>query len=125
MKRIFHFLLLIIFVFISCGDETSNCADNAELCKQLQEPNYSKSLEIINEYLLTLDYDRNNSTLENLRDWLECAACVTYAEINCYWCEYSNPPHGSIIFNLTQSTDTLQLNLIGSIPPEAGSITKK
>jgi hypothetical protein len=125
MKKIFHFLLLIFIVLISCSRETGNCSDNVELCKQLQAADYSKSLATINEYLQTLDYDENNSTLETLLDWLECTTCVTKAEINCYWCEYSNPPHGSIIFNLSQSTETLQLNLFGSIPHEAGSITKK
>lgn len=125
MKRNIQFLLLIIIAFISCDDEIANCQDNLEFCVLLEEENYPKSIDMIDGYLQTLDYESNNSNLETLRNWLECISCVNHADINCFWCEYSNPPHGSIILTLTGSSDTLQLNLIGSIPHKVGSIIKK
>ncbi len=80
---------------------------------------------MINGYLQTLDYNSNNSNLETLKKWIECKSCVNQADINCFWCEYTDPPKGSIILTLNESSDTLQLNLIGSIPIKAVSIIKK
>jgi hypothetical protein len=37
---------------------------------------------------------------------------------------YSNPPGGSILFQLAESGDTLRVGLLGSIPHEARSIIR-
>lgn len=123
MKGTIYFLFL--FVLLSCNDEPTICFDNPELCGQLANGKFTNALVDINEYLQDQDYDNGRDNLNDLRKWLECSSCITYAEINCYWCQYSNPPQGSIQFRLVQSTDTLQLHLIGSEPIEAKGISMK
>lgn len=125
MKR--RLILLILFAFlISCDGEKIYCNKDLEFCSSIRQKMYQESLVLINDFLKSLNYPGgdfgDNSNLEKLERWLECKSCVSRAEINCFWCLYSNPPGGSIIFTLGENSDTLQVNLLGSIPHEAGSI---
>lgn len=127
MKRLI--LLTLFAILISCDDEKIYCDKDIEFCSSISQERYQESLVMINDFLNSLNYPGgdygDNSNLEKLERWLECKSCIRQAEVNCFWCLYSNPPGGSVIFTLSENSDMLQVNLLGSIPHEAGSIIKK
>ena len=122
MMKLSTVLITIFFLLVSCDKENK---DAQKFCNSISEGKYVESVVEINEFLNDLDYDNagnlgENSTLEQLENWLEEKPCILEAEITCFWCYYSNPPLGELSMILKNDSDTLTLTLIGSIPHEAG-----
>ena len=118
----------ILSCFYACDKENLYCDGELAFCEAIRQNDYEGALVPVNAFLQQLDYPGGdygeNSNLEQLVRWLECKTCVTEAEINCFWCLFSNPPGGSILFQLAESGDTLRVGLLGSIPHEARSIIR-
>jgi hypothetical protein len=113
-------LIPVFFLtFLSCNND-----EDLECCNSITEGNYTESLIIINDFLNDLNYEDagnlgENSGLEQLEDWLEQKPCITDVEITCFWCLFTNPPGGELSIFLNNSSDTLKLALVGSIPHKA------
>lgn len=118
----------ILPCFYACDQEGLYCDGELAFCGAIRQNDYEEALAPVNAFLKKLDYPGGdygeNSNLEQLVRWLECKTCVAEAEINCFWCLYSNPPGGSILFQLAGGSDTLRIGLLGSIPHEARSIMR-
>ncbi len=129
MLRLFPLLCLVILLyFFACDQEDLYCDGELAFCGAIRQNDYEGALVPVNAFLQKLDYPGGdygeNSNLEQLVRWLECKTCVAEAEINCFWCLYSNPPGGSILFQLAESGDTLRIGLLGATPHEARSIIR-
>ena len=127
MKLSTILITIFFFVLVSCDKENKEAQ---KFCSSITEGNYVESVVVINEFLNDLDYDNagnlgENSTLEQLENWLEEKPCILEAEITCFWCLYSNPPQGFLSLIRSDNSDTLELWLFGSIPNRAEALYDK
>ncbi len=93
-------ILITIFFFTLVSFDKENKEDR-EFCNSITEGNYVESVVVINDFLNDLDYDNSgnlgeNSTLEQLENWLEEKPCILEAEIICFWCFVSSPKFSNV-----------------------------
>ena len=128
MKKLATILLTIfVLTLVSCDKENKEAQ---KFCNCITEGNYEESVVVINEFLNDLDYDNagnlgENSTLEQLENWLEEKPCILEAEITCFWCLYSNPMQGFLSLIRSDNSDTLMLWLFSTIPHRAEALYEK
>jgi hypothetical protein len=127
MKLSTILITILFFTLVSCDKDNR---EDHEFCNSITEGNYVESVVVINNFLNDLNYENSgnlgeNSTLEQLENWLEEKPCILEAEITCFWCLFSNPPQGFLSMIRSDNSDTLMLWLFGSIPNRAEALYEK
>ncbi|MCH8318639.1 MAG: hypothetical protein IIA88_09110, partial [Bacteroidetes bacterium] len=81
------FITAILIVSIGCKKSPLLCSDEKEFCKQVNDTNWVKVGEIMNDYLKLFkkkkkdELEGHKENLEKFEKWLECKECVNKATI--------------------------------------------